>query len=398
MNSILEKLTSGQVDLSNYDNLVNLLIKEFVEHLMQSELTEHLNYEKHDPKGNNSGNSRNGTYNRILDTKYGKINNLNVPRDRNGDFNTALFQPYQRRDNWLEEMIINLYSKGVSTREIADIIEKMYGSHYSASTVSNITEVALEELESWHTRKLKNKYSIIFIDGMSIKVRRKYVDNESVYIIVGIDEDGYREIIDFYIAPSESSNVWEEYLLDLKQRGVRQVLLGVMDGLPGLTDAFLKVFPKADVQRCVVHKLRNTAAKVRKKHSNELLEDLKPVYKSPNLKFAEEALKAFQNKWENIYPTVVKSWLQDKNELLAFYKYPEPIRKSIYTTNWIERTIKEIRKRIRPTNSLPTIDSAKKLIYLRVLDYNDRWSQRRMKGFLKAKEKLAQLFKDRYDS
>jgi transposase-like protein len=155
MNSILDKLTSGQVNFDNYDDLIKLLIKDFLEHLMQSELTEHLNYEKHDPKGNNSGNSRNGSYLRSLDTKYGNIDNLQVPRDRNGDFNSALFQPYQRRDNWLEEMIIKLYSKGVSTREIAKIIEKMYGSHYSASTVSNITDVALKELETWHNRQLK---------------------------------------------------------------------------------------------------------------------------------------------------------------------------------------------------------------------------------------------------
>ncbi|MFW6238435.1 MAG: IS256 family transposase [Halanaerobiales bacterium] len=397
MNSILEKITSGQVNLDdNYDDLILHLIQEFLEFLMQTELTEFLNYEKHDPAGNNSGNSRNGTYNRSLHTQHGKIDHLSVPRDRNGEFNTALFAPYNRRDNWLEEMIINLYANGVSTRDIADIIEKLYGSHYSASTVSNITEVALEELENWHNRPLKKRYSVIFIDGMSIKVRRDYVDNESVYIVVGINEEGYREILDFYIAPTESSTIWEEVLIDLKQRGVKEVLLGVMDGLPGLKEAFLKAFPKADVQRCVVHKLRNSIAKVRKKHSDELVEDLKPIYKSPNIKFAEKALDEFVYKWDNLYPNITSSWLEDKDELLAFYKYPESIRKSIYTTNWIERTIKEIRKRIRPTNSLPTIESAKKLVYLKVVDYNERWSQRRMKGFLQAKNKIAQLFKERY--
>lgn len=396
MNSILEKITSGQVDLDNYDDLILHLIQQFLEFLMQTELTEFLNYEKHDPAGNNSGNSRNGTYSRSLHTQHGKIDHLSVPRDRNGEFNTALFAPYNRRDNWLEEMIINLYANGVSTRDIGSIIEKLYGSHYSAATVSNITEVALEELEKWHNRSLEKRYSVIFIDGMNIKVRRDYVDNESVYIVVGINEEGYREILDFYIAPTESSTIWEEVLLDLKQRGVKEVLLGVMDGLPGLKDAFLKAFPKADVQRCVVHKLRNSIAKVRKKHSDELVEDLKPIYKSPNIKFAEEALNEFVSKWDDLYPNITSSWLEDKDELLAFYKYPESIRKSIYTNNWIERTIKEIRKRIRPTNSLPTIESAKKLIYLKVVDYNERWSQRRMKGFLQAKDKIAQLFKERY--
>ncbi|WP_018248291.1 IS256 family transposase [Orenia marismortui] len=397
MNSIIENLLSGQENLdNNLDSLLLNLIKNFLELLLQSEITEFLGYQKYNTKGNNSGNSRNGSYNRGLHTKYGKIENLNIPRDRNGEFNTALFQPHQTRDQLLEEMIVMMYARGLSTRDIADVIEKMYGHHYSPSTISNITDIAIEEIEKWRNRKLKERYSVIFIDGTSVKVRRDHVDNESIYVIIGIDEEGYREILDFYIAPTESASVWEEQLSKLKSRGVQQVLLGVIDGLPGLRDAFLKVFPKADIQRCVVHKLRNTASKVRKKHLEDIMDDLKPIYKALTLEQAEKALNEFIAKWQSIYPEVTDSWLDDKYDLLAFYKYPESIRKSIYTTNWIERTNKEIKKRLKPTNSLPNITAAEKLVYLTVINYNDRWSQRRMKGFLQAKDDIIQLFKERY--
>ena len=397
MNSIIDNLLSGQADFDNLDDLIQQLIKDFLEKILEAELTEYLGYEKHSSAGNNSGNSRNGSYDRDLNTKYGNIENLEVPRDRNGDFDSALFKPYQRRDNWLEEMIIKMYANGVSTRDIAEVIEKMYGSHYSASTVSNITDVALEELEKWHNRELKDRYSVIFIDGMSIKLRREHVENESLYVIVGIDTDGYREILDFCIGATESASLWEETLNNLKKRGLKEVLLGVMDGLTGLKDAFLNVFPKADVQRCVTHKVRNTMAKVRKKHSDEITEDLKAIYGSPNRDYAEQALEEFKTKWEDIYPKVTTSWEANKDELLAFYKYPASIRKGIYTTNWIERAIKEIRKKTKTKNSLPNLNAAKKLVYMAVTDYNEKWANRRKRGFLKAKEKLLQLFKERYE-
>jgi transposase-like protein len=393
MNSIIQNILNGQVDI---DHLIQELIKNFLEKILQAELTEHLGYSKYNSKGKNSGNSRNGTYERNLKTKYGEIKDLKVPRDRNGDFNTVLFEPHKRQDNWLEEMIINMYARGLSTRDIANIIEKMYGSNYSATSISNITDVAVEELNKWHKRPLKNRYSIIFIDAMSIKVRRDFVDNESVYLIIGIDEEGYREILDFYIGVSESSSLWEEVLLNIKKRGVQQVLLGVMDGLPGLKDTFLKVFPKSDIQRCVVHKVRNTIAKVRKKDLHEIIQDMKNIYESTTLEYAEKELESFTGKWSSKYPKVTKSWHEDKNELFTFFKYPSSIRRSIYTTNWIERTNKEIRKRTKTTNSLPNIKAAEKLVYLQIINYNEKWSDRRMKGYLMAKEQIQQFFKERY--
>ena len=393
MKSITDNPNNGQV---NFDDMITDLIKNFIEKLLKGELTEFLNYDKYDSAGKNSGNSRNGNYSRNLQTKYGVIENLEVPRDRNNDFQTALFEPYKRRDNWLEQTVIQMYARGLSTRDIADLIEKMYGQKYSATSVSNLTDIALKEIEQWKKRPLEKRYSVIFIDALSIKIRREHVGNESAYIIIGINEEGYREILDFYIGVTESAALWQEVLMNLKSRGVEQVLLGVMDGLPGLTDSFLKVYPKADVQRCVVHKIRNTLHKVKKKHTDEIVTDLKKIYKAPSREYAEQALNDFSSKWDKLYPHLAQSWFEDKDELFAFYKYPDSIQKSIYTTNWIERANKEIRKRLKTMNSLPNEKAAEKILYLKIIDYNYKWSERRLKGFLAAREKLIQLFEERY--
>ena len=393
MKSITDNTNNGQV---NFDDMINDLIKNFIEKLLKGELTEFLNYDKYDSTGKNSGNSRNGNYSRNFQTKYGVIENLEVPRDRNNDFQTALFEPYKRRDDWLEQTVIQMYARGLSTRDIANLIEQMYGQKYSATSVSNLTDIAVKEIEQWKNRPLEKRYSVLFIDALSIKIRREHVGNESAYIIIGINEEGYREILDFYIGVTESAALWEEVLMNLKSRGVEQVLLGVMDGLPGLTDSFLKVYPKADVQRCVVHKVRNTLHKVKKKHTDEIVTDLKKIYKAPSREYAEQALNDFSSKWDKLYPRLAQSWFEDKDELFTFYKYPDSIQKSVYTTNWIERANKEIRKRLKTMNSLPNEKAAEKILYLKILDYNSKWSERRLKGFLAARDKLIQLFEERY--
>jgi transposase-like protein len=393
MKSITDNPNNGQV---NFDDMINDLIKNFIEKMLKGELTEFLNYDKYESAGKNSGNSRNGNYSRNFQTKYGVIEKLEVPRDRNNDFQTALFEPYKRRDDWLEQTVIQMYARGLSTRDIANLIEQMYGQKYSATSVSNLTDIAVKEIEQWKNRPLEKRYSVLFIDALSIKIRREHVGNESAYIIIGINEEGYREILDFYIGVTESATLWEEVLMNLKSRGVEQVLLGVMDGLPGLTDAFLKVYPKADVQRCVVHKVRNTLHKVKKKHTDEIVTDLKKIYKAPSREYAEQALNDFSSKWDKLYPHLAQSWFEDKDELFAFYKYPDSIQKSIYTTNWIERANKEIRKRLKTMNSLPNEKAAEKILYLKIIDYNSKWSERRLKGFLAARDKLIQLFEERY--
>lgn len=377
------------------EDFILSLIKSMMETLMQAELTELLKYDKYAVEGHNSGNSRNGYYKRSYETKYGKLNDLNIPRDRNGEFEQQLIPPYKRRDGWLEDMVIQLYANGVSTREIGTIIEKLYKNNYSPTTISNITDVAIEEINKWRQRPLKKRYSVLFIDAMSVKLRRDTVANDSVYFILGIDEEGYREVLDFYIGTTESSYVWEEVFRSLKQRGVTEVLLGVMDGLPGLEDAFNKVFPKADVQRCVVHKVRNTIRKVRKKDLPQLLEDLKSVYESVTKDQAMNMLDEFSTKWGKIYPKVVDSW-NNTSSLFTYYDYPQAIRKAIYTTNWIERFNKEARRLTKTKNSFPNEDALSKILYFKIVQSNSKWSTRKMKGFVQAHDELQEIFLKKY--
>jgi len=278
MKSILEKPNSGQV---NFKDMINDLIKNFLENMFKSELTEFLNYDKYTATGKNTGNSGNGNYSRKFQTKYCVIEKLEVPRDKNNDFQAVLFEPYKHHDDWLEQTVIQMYARGLSTRDIANLIEQMYGQKYSATSVSNLTDVAVKEIEQWKNRPLEKRYSVLFIDALSIKICREHVGNESAYIIIIINEEGYREILDFYIGVTESAALWEEVLMNLKFRGVEQVLLGVMDGLPGLTDSFLKVYPKAGVQRCVVHRVRNTLHKVKRNIQMKLLLVLKKYTKLP---------------------------------------------------------------------------------------------------------------------
>lgn len=374
-----------------FENLVTEFIKEKLEMLMREEINNFLQVERPDLR-----DSKNGYYQRSLHTRFGKIENLSVPRDRLGEFHTQLFDPYQRRDGWLEEAIIKMYQSGMSTREIGKFIEKILGSSYSATTISNITDVALEDIRNWHQRPLNKRYSVLYLDGMYINLRRGVVEKEVIYFVLGVTEEGYREILGFYVGGKESAFGWREILQDLYTRGVHEVLLGVFDGLPGLEEAFKAVFPKADVQRCVIHKVRNILNHVRKKDQYEIVEDLKAIYRSFTKKAALEQFEFFKDKWEKKYPKEVQSWENDLPVLLTFLDYPSDIHSVIYTTNWIERTIKDIRKRLKPMNSLPDVHAAEKIVFLKIQDLNTTWATRKLKGFSKAQQKLQEMFELRY--
>ncbi|TVY09505.1 IS256 family transposase, partial [Paenibacillus cremeus] len=245
---------------------------------------------------------------------------------------------------------------------------------------------------------LEKRYSVLYLDGLYIKLRRNTVDSEVIYLVMGINEQGHREILGFYIGGQESSNGWREILQDLYRRGLQEVLLGVFDGLPGLEDAFRDVYSKADVQHCVVHKVRSTMPKIRAQDKTEFLDDLKTVYTALDGDLARAAFDTVKEKWRKRYPKELKSWEDQLPTLLTYYKYPPLIRPAIYTSNAIERTNKELRKRLRPMNSLPNIEAAEKIVYLEALDYNETWSCRSIRGFSdpETKEKLKQMFLKRY--
>lgn len=376
------------------ENLVRQFVKEKLELIMNEEISNFLNVEQE-----NVRNSRNGYYSRTLDTRYGKIDDLQVPRDRRGEFQTQVFEPYQRRDGWLEEAVIHMYKGGMSTRDVAAFIEGMFKSQYSPTTVSNITSTVLEDIESWNQRPLDTRYSVIYLDGLYCKLKRQTVDSEVIYVAMGIDTQGYRQILGFYIGGQESANGWRDVLRDLYNRGAKEVLLGVFDGLPGLEEAFKETYPAADVQHCITHKMRNTFPKIRVQDRTEVMADFKTVYNAGDIDLAQQAFEAVKAKWGKTYPKEIASWEKQLPTLLTFYKYPEKIREAIYTSNAIERTNKEIRKRLRPMNSLPNIEAAEKIVYLFSVDYNERWSKRIVRGFadLDTKQRLGDMFKERYE-
>lgn len=369
-------------------------LKEKIETLLKEELKNYLGVEHPD-----EANSRNGYYPRTWETRHGVISDLQVPRDRNGQFQTELFEPYQRREAWLEDTVIHMYKGGMSTRDIASFIEKMFGAQYSPTTVSNITGTVLEDVAAWQKRPLAKRYSVIYLDGMYLKLRRQTVASEVVYIAMGIDESGHREILSFSIGGKESSNGWSEVLRDLYARGVHEVLLGVFDGLVGLEEAFKETYPQADVQRCVTHKMRNTLPKIRDKDKANFVEDIKTVYDlTADRDVAMANFDVVKEKWGKQYPKELESWESQLSVLLRFYDYPKMIRYAIYTSNAIERTIKEIRKRLKPMNSLTNMDAAEKIVYLQTITFNERWSDRVVKGFADAdtQKELKEMFDKKY--
>jgi putative transposase len=375
------------------ENLVTGFVKEKLEWIMKEEIRNFIHVEQA-----NERNSRNGYYERTLDTRYGKIDDLQVPRDRNGEFQTQVFEPYQRRDGWLEEAVIHMYKGGMSTRDVAKFIEGMFGSQYSPTTVSNITSTVLEDIEQWQKRPLEKRYAVIYLDGLYIKLKRDTVSSEVIYLAMGINEEGYREIIGFYIGGHESANGWKDVLKDLYRSGVEEVLVGVFDGLPGLEDAFKEVYPKADVQHCIVHKVRSTFPKIRVQDKIGFINDLKTIYNAIDRDVALANFDGVKGKWGKKYPREIASWEAQLPTLLTFYKYPAIIKSAIYTSNPIERTNKELRKRLRPMNSLTNIDAAEKIVYLEVLAYNEKWNTRIVRGFGDAsvKEELTRMYEERY--
>ena len=377
-----------------FEDLIKDLVKSYVEELLRAELTEFLGYSKYEKSS--SDNSRNGYYTRSLYGRSATIEDLNIPRDRLGLFNSSLIPDYRRHDKWIQDLVIKLYSGGMSTREVSDVLDKLFGMNYTPQFVSNITDATIEFAEKWRNRKLDKRYSVIFIDGTCCYIRRDDVNNDVIYLVVGVNEEGIREILGFYLASEESANVWQDCLQDIKDRGVQEVLLFVSDNTSGIKNAVKSIYPKAEIQLCWLHKIKNILVRVRRKDRYEAAQDLKKIYRVSTYKQALDGYNKFIEKWQKKYGELIKILEKDKTELLCFLNYPEEIRSQIYTTNWIERTIKEIKKRLKPMNSIPSENAAVKIVYLTVKNYNERWKIRKLRGFDYCKDELMEMFSERY--
>ena len=366
--------------------IVRSTVKEFMESLMKGEIQAFLE---------ERGGQRNGYYERDLGSRYGKINDLRVPRDRNNEFQTALFDRYQRNVG-IDDLVVSMYSKGISTRKMAEILEELFHNRYSKSTISRITDITVPEISKWTSRPLERRYIAIFMDAMFFSLRRETVQKECVIFAMGIKESGNYEILGFYMNPVENHIAYRNVLMDIHGRGVEEPLLFIADGLPGIEEEIKQLYPRADFQLCTIHASRNFESHVRVQDRNEIDSDLKGIFLSRSREEALNQFTEFKDKWSSRYPRPLYNMEKNLSILLKYYDYPESIRRSIHSTNLIERMNKEIRRRIKIIDSLPSEESAMKIIYLRVAEINEKWSLRNIRGFYKCMDEIREMFQKRY--
>lgn len=378
-------------DKEKFDKFMRTQLEEGLNLLLESELTAFLGYNPYDRNGWNSGNSRNGSYFRQIKTQFGPIR-VQVPRDRNGEFHQQTLPAYGQHTDALESTVIQLYSHGVTTREISELIEKMYGSYYSAGTVSNISKQVASQVESYHQRRLSDKFFCVYLDATYIPLRRDTYQREAVYIAVGIKPNGNKEIIDYRIAPVENLEVWSEMIADFKERGLEQVELFLSDGFVGIKDMLKQYYPKSKFQRCLIHIMRNISQKVRVTDRAEILNAFKQVHKQTNQKEAETVLHAFYEAYGSKYSRMIKDLRKLEEDMLVFYQYPKQIRPSIYSTNMIESINRMIKRKTNPKSEFPSEESLDNFLGSQVIDYNDRNANRVHKGFGQVADTLESYF------
>ncbi|KAB7524463.1 MULTISPECIES: IS256 family transposase [Enterococcus] len=377
------------INKGDLDELFRCHLELAVNSLLQAELTAFLDYEKYDRAGFNSGNSRNGNYSSSFRTEYGELN-LVIPRDRNGKFSQQTLPAYKRTNDSLETTIIQLFQKGITMSEISELIEKMYGHHYTPQTISNMTKIVSEDIIAFKERSLESRYSVIFMDATHIPLKRQTVSKEAVYIVIGIRLDGTKEVLGFSLAPTESAYVWKEILQDLKDRGLKEVLLVVTDGLSGINDSIHSVYPNAQFQQCCVHISRNIAHKVRVSDRQEICSDFKLVYQASSKEEAMNQISFMIDKWKKQYPRVVKLLMNPA--ILTFYNFPPSIRRTIYSTNLIEGFNKQLKKYTKRKEQFPNEESLERFLVSQFNNYNQKFLCRVHKGFKEIHDTLESMF------
>jgi len=355
------------------DDFFHDLYKQAVEGMLKSEMNEDLGYEKHRARDKVGDNSRNGFSQKTLKTNIGNIP-LDVPRDWESSFDPVIVPKHQRMSARIEQAIITLYARGMSTRDIEETIKDIYGVELSEGSVSNITNSIVENIKEWQQRPLEEVYYVIWMDGIIIRVRHNgKVQGKTIYLIIGLRKDGLKEVLGMWISETESASFWMNVLTDLKARGVEDILIACTDNLAGIRQAINAVFPGAVTQLCVVHQIRNSSRYVVWKERKEFLADLKLIYGAINKEMAFDALGEFEKKWGSKYGYAIKSWKDNWEELTAYFDYPMEIRKIIYTTNAIESLNSSVRKYTKIKTVFPDDQSALKAIYLAVNNIQQKW-------------------------
>jgi transposase-like protein len=384
-------------DFFGKDGIFAKLFANTLESMMEEELTDHLGYEPYEAKGRNSGNSRNGYYSKKVRTSEGDTA-VRVPRDRNGDYEPKVLQRYASNTNELEEKVIGLYAKGMSTRDIQDTLHELYGVELSAQSISTITDKIWSLVEAWQSRPLEAVYPFVFLDALHLKLRREgRIENTAVYVVLGVDLDGYRDVLGHWIGDgSEGANFWLSVVTDLQARGVADIFIASVDGLPGFKEAIQSIFPQTQVQRCVIHQIRHSLRYVAWKDRKAFVADLKTIYRAPTQEQATANLHRLGDKWGGQYAIAVKSWENNWDDLSTFFDYPAEIRRIIYTTNTVEAYHRQIRRVTKTKSSFPSPEAARKLLYLATVDIQRKWT-RPLWNWPQVLNQLGIRFEDRID-
>lgn len=392
----IDVLVSHNIDLSSVlkeDGVLKQLTKGLVERALESEMDNHLGYDKYDRSENS--NSRNGYSQKKLITENGELK-LEIPRDRDSNFEPALVPKRVSRIEGLDDKIISLYAKGMSVSDIQQQLQELYGAEVSTGLISQITDDILDEVKLWQSRPLESVYPIVFFDCLVVKVRQdKRIINKAVYVALGVDISGRKDILGLWISEHEGAKFWLSNLTELKNRGVKDILIACTDNLSGMSDAISSAFPKTEHQLCIVHQIRNSLKYVPHKNKKQVAADLKLIYTATTEEQAQLALEEFENKWSKQYPQIAKSWYHNWDNLIIFLQYPPEIRKVIYTTNAIESLNSQFRKVTKNKKIFPNDASVFKTLYLTIEYITRKWSTMPLRYWNDAMSHFMIKFEDR---
>jgi putative transposase len=382
-------------DLMGEGGIFKQLTKALIERCLTAELDTHLKAEKAEIEVNNAKNRRNGHSKKTIKGEFGEAE-IAVPRDRNGEFEPLIVKKGQTRFNGFDDKILSLYARGMTTRDIQEQLQDLYGVEVSHGLISNVTEAVEIERKAWQNRSLEAVYPLVFLDALIVKVRHEgRVINKAVHLALGVNLEGKKELLGIWITQNESSKFWLSVVTELQNRGVKDIFIACVDGLTGFPEAIEAVFPQTQVQLCIVHQVRNSLSYVSYKDRKAVAADLKTIYAAATESQAEQALVDFAERWDKQYPTISKSWLNHWQRIIPFFAFPPDIRKAIYTTNAIESMNMTLRKVLRNHRSFPTDESVMKVIYLAIHNISKKWTMP-IRDWKAALNRFAIEFEDRF--
>ncbi|AET60292.1 mutator family transposase [Paenibacillus terrae HPL-003] len=364
------------VTAQDAQNALKDLFAETIQEMLEAEMDTHLGYGKHEVKAKLTPNSRNGKSRKTVVSEYGE-QEISIPRDRLGEFEPLVVKKHQSNVTGIEEQIIALYAKGISTREIQDHLGQMYGIEVSPTLISNVTNKIVPLIKEWQSRPLQGVYAVVYLDAIHFKVKQDgAIINKAAYMVIGIDLDGNKDVLGMWIGENESSKFWLSVLNELKNRGVQDILIICVDNLSGFSQAIAACYPQTEIQKCIIHQIRSSTRYVSYKDIKKVTADLKPIYKAATEEGALLELDHFEEVWDTKYPLIIRSWRTNWEELATFFKYPPEIRKLIYTTNMIESYHRQLRKVTKGKSIFPTDEALLKMLYLATVDVTRKWTGR----------------------